>query len=44
MIFDMLGVFIYAIDRANFYALGQAMMANTLGTQFRINNINILAL
>jgi hypothetical protein len=44
MIFNMAGILIDAIDRANLDALRQTMVPNAFGTQFRVNNIDILAL
>jgi hypothetical protein len=44
LVLNMLGIFIDTIDRANFYALRQIMMPYTLGTQLRINDINVLTL
>jgi hypothetical protein len=38
------GIFIDAVDRTHFDALGFVMMTDAFGTQFRIDDINVLAL
>jgi hypothetical protein len=44
LVLDIIRVFGDAIDGANFYTLGYIIMPDTLCTQSRIDDVNVLAL
>jgi hypothetical protein len=44
LVLHVSGIFIDAVDRTHFHALGFVMMAYAFGAQFRIDDINVFAL